>query len=422
MGGLAAPDCQYVRRKNFFGWKVVAAAFAVATCTFGIGYYGPSVLLNVLHQQRGWPLSVISAAITTHFLVSALLVARLPDAHHRFGIARVTQAGVAALVFGILAWSLATAPWQLFVAALVSGTGWAATSGAAIIAMVSPWFERRRALALGHALNGASVGGILFMPLWVTLIAAVGLVPAVATIGGAVLVLLWPLAARYLRPTPAELDLAPDGDDAAPMSRQATAPHVPISFAALFAHRGFRTLSAAFAFGMFAQVGLIAHLLTRLVPLMGATHAAGLVSLATAASVVGRLLLGWLPDGADRRAVAAGNFLMQACGVTLLALGSTAITLLPGCLLFGLGIGSLLSLPPLIAQREFARGDVPRVVALVTAVNQAVFAFAPAAFGLLHESSGGYAVPFLVAAAVQVGAAAVVLARPQFSSSLSQYR
>jgi hypothetical protein len=26
----------------FFGWKVVATAFAVATCTFGVGYYGPS--------------------------------------------------------------------------------------------------------------------------------------------------------------------------------------------------------------------------------------------------------------------------------------------------------------------------------------------------------------------------------------------
>jgi MFS family permease len=160
-------------RTVFFGWQVVAAAFTIATFTFGIGYYGPSVFLNVLHQQRGWPVSVISIAVTVHFLVSAVLVIRLPAAHRRFGLALVTQAGVAALVIGMIGWSLAVAPWQLFVAAMLSGAGWAATSGAAIIAMVSPWFDRRRALALGHALNGASFGGILFAPLWVMLIGAI---------------------------------------------------------------------------------------------------------------------------------------------------------------------------------------------------------------------------------------------------------
>ena len=139
-----------------FGWKVVGAAFTIATFTFGLGYYGPSVFLKVLHQERGWPLSVISTAITFHFLISAVIVTYLPEAHRRFGVATVTQAGVAALALGMFCWSLAQAPWQLFVAAAISGVGWSATSGAAIIAMVSPWFEQRRALALGHAFNGAS--------------------------------------------------------------------------------------------------------------------------------------------------------------------------------------------------------------------------------------------------------------------------
>jgi hypothetical protein len=69
----------------------------------------------------------------------------------------------------------------------------------------------------------------------------------------------------------------------------------------------------------------------------------------------------------------------------------------------------LVSLPPLIAQKEFAQVDVPRVVALVTAVNQVVFAFAPAALGALREVSGGYAAPFLIAAAMQVAAGAVLI-------------
>jgi len=55
MGDLAAPNREPTMmqltalRTVFFGWKVVATAGTVATFTFGIGYYGPSVFLNVLH-------------------------------------------------------------------------------------------------------------------------------------------------------------------------------------------------------------------------------------------------------------------------------------------------------------------------------------------------------------------------------------
>ena len=398
----------------FFGWKVVLTAFTVATFTFGFGYYGPAVFLNVLHQQRGWPVSIIATAVTVHFLVSAGLVARLPEMHRRFGIAAVTQFGAVALVGGMCGWSLAPSPWFLFVAAILSGAGWAATSGAAIIAMVSPWFERRRALALGHALNGASVGGVLFAPLWVTLIVAIGFTPAVVAVGLVTLALLLPLSWRYLRPTPHSLGVAPDGDPL-PSTRHAAVParRRPARFVALLSNTQFNTLATAFALGMFAQVGVVAHLIMRLAPLVGAVDAAIAISLATGSAVVGRLLLGLCLGRADRRLIAAANFAMQACGVALLAFGSTVLVLAPGCILFGLGIGSLLSLPPLIAQTEFAPGDVPRVVALVTAVNQAVFAFAPAVFGVLREMSGAYTLPFLLAAVVEVIASAViVLGRP----------
>lgn len=301
-------------------------------------------------------------------------------------------------------------PWQLFPAAVLSGCGWAATSGAAIIAMVTPWFDRRRAPALGHALNGASVGGVVFAPLWVTLIAAVGFARAAAVVGCVTLAMLGPLCWRYLRPTPEQLGLAPDGDAAwQNAGRGGRTEHPTASFASLLSNRSFVTLSGAFALGMFAQVGVTAHLVTRLVPLVGPVGAAMAVSLATACAVIGRVSMGIMLGDADRRIVAAANFAIQAFGVSLLAIGSSAVVLVPGCMLFGLGVGNLLTLPPLIAQREHVPGDVPRVVALITAVNQAVFAFAPAVIGLIREATGGYALAFLVAVAVQVIASAVVI-------------
>jgi hypothetical protein len=81
------------------------------------------------------------------------------------------------------------------------------------------------------------------------------------------------------------------------------------------------------------------------------------------------------------------SYAVQIVGVLVLmaAAGSNVPLLLLGSLLFGVGIGNATSMPPLIAQTEFVKEDVPRVVALVVAVGQATYAFAPAAFGLIRE-------------------------------------
>ena len=101
--------------------------------------------------------------------------------------------------------------------------------------------------------------------------------------------------------------------------------------------------------------------------------------------------------------------------VVLLCAGSSVPLLLFGCALFGLGLGNSTSLPPLIAQVEFRSADVARVVGLVTAISQAGYAFAPAAFGLLRDlGATGFSInegilPFAAAALVQLASAVVLL-------------
>jgi MFS family permease len=392
----------------FFGWKVAWATFAVAVFSFGIGFYGPSVFLQTLHATRGWTISSISAAVTTHFLLSAAIVAYLPDAHRRFGLAGVTLAGVGLSALGVMAWANAQYPWQLYLAALISGAGWAATSGAAINAMVAPWFDRNRPKALSIAYNGASVGGVVLAPLWVALIAQLGFAAAALVIATAMTTILTPLALRFLSPTPHDLGLQPDGAHRESAERAARKPS--LGRRQLLRDRRFLTISVPFALGLFAQVGLFAHLIARLTPALGESGAAWALSLTTLSAVVGRTLLGRLLGERNRRSAASVNFALQASGVVLLVLGSGVGVLLLGCTLFGLGVGNLISLPPLIAQEEFEHGDVATVVALITAINQAVFAFAPVMFGALRDLTGEYATAFAVATCVQLAAALIVLA------------
>jgi len=145
----------------FFGWRVTWAAFTVAVFGWGVGFYGPPVFLYAIHEARGWPVSLVSAAVTCHFLLGAVVVANLATLHRRFGLVAVTRAASLAAALGFLGWALAREPWQLFAATLLTGFGWAATGAAAINAMVSPWFARRRPAALRvHPETSARTGGV----------------------------------------------------------------------------------------------------------------------------------------------------------------------------------------------------------------------------------------------------------------------
>jgi hypothetical protein len=397
----------------FFGWRVVAGTFVLAVFGWGLGFYGPPVYLHAVQEARHWSVALVSSAVTVHFLVGAVVVANLPALYRKFGLPAVTKAGAIVLALGVLGWAVAREPWELLLATLLSGAGWVAMGAAAVNAIIAPWFVHKRPAALATAYNGASIGGVVFSPLWVLAIASFGFPMAAAVIGAVMVVTIWLLADLVFSRTPQNACQMPDGEPTgAPAAATASAaPALPGRL--LWRDRSFVTLAAAMACGLFAQIGLLAHLFSLLVPPLGEQSAGILMGLATASAIAGRTLVGWLmPAGSDRRLIACASLLVQIAGsVTLmLAGGSEIVLLIAGVLLFGAGIGNTTSLPPLIAQVEFTRADVQRVVPLIVAIGQGTYAFAPAAFGALRTLSptqAGWL--FAAAAIVQVLAIAAFL-------------
>lgn len=405
------------KERLFYGWRVAGAAFVLAAFGWGVGFYGPPVFLSAVQEGRGWPVALVSTAVTVHFLTGAITGANLPAVHRRLGVPATTKAGAVALAAGVLGWALAAAPWQLFAAAVVSGAGWGATSSVALNAVVSPWFVRSRPAALGFAYNGGSVGGAIFAPLWVAAIATLGFATATGAIGLVMVLALWVLADLFFSRKPQESELAPDGDvPAPPAPSAAAAAGVPPAGALLWSDRRFLTLAAGMALGLFAQVGLVAHLFSLLAPALGAQQAGLAMGLVTIVAIASRTLTGWLmPWEADRRLVACAGYAAQVAGslVLLAAAGTSVPLLLLGVVLFGAGFGNAVSLPPLIAQMEIASGDVQRVVSLTIGIAQGTCAFAPAVFGLLRELAPpgaglpAGAAPYVFAAAALVQASAI---------------
>src|SRR5262245_16461375 len=236
---------------SFHGWKVVWASFMLAAFGWGLGFYGPPVFLKVLHEQRGWPIALIATAVTVHFLVGAFSGANMAALHRRFGATPITRICAIAMGSGLILWATACEPWQMFAAALLSGGGWGGMSAAALNAIVSPWFVRKRPAALGMAYNGGSIGGVVFSPLWVAAIAALGFATAATAIAATMLAILWLLAGRYFARTPDQMALRPDGDARADAPSTVTSPFAkPLPGGQLWRDWRFVTLSAAMAFGL----------------------------------------------------------------------------------------------------------------------------------------------------------------------------
>ncbi|WP_144630927.1 MFS transporter [Bordetella genomosp. 13] len=422
-------------QSGFFGHRVLAATFVLAVFGWGVGFYGPPVFLHAVVERTQWPVAMVSAAVTAHFVVGALVVANLPRLYRAWGTARLTFAGAVLSALGTCGWAWAQAPWQLFVASALSGAGWVALGAAAVNALIAPWFVARRPWALAMAYNGASVGGVIFSPLWVLLIGMLGFGGASVLVGVVMVACLAVLCKSVFSRTPERLGQAPDGlpesnsnpvsasnSSAASATAATSTTRPPPPVLSWRADRRFLTLAGAMALGLFAQIGLIAHLYSLLAPALGERVAGMAMGLATACAILGRSLAGWLvPAGADRRLAACASYALQVLGSMVLWVGAAGIgaagagatiAIWLGMALFGLGIGNATSLPPTIAQAEFVRADAQRAVPLMVAIAQGGYAFAPAVFGALRalDEAAAPAMLFGLAAILQAAAIASLLA------------
>jgi MFS family permease len=407
----------------FAGWTVVGVAFLIATFAFGIGFYGVGLYMVVLHDRLGWPVSLISLAITGYYVLSAAMITVVGDAFDRFGPRRVLLMAIGGLAGGVLLVASTASPWQLALGLAVMAVGWAGMSGAGINAIVAPWFERKRGLAVSMAMNGATCGGVLIVPLWAALIPRLGLPGAALVVVCLMLVVLVPLVGLYMHRGPEVLGLGPDGDalptavsagSTAPASASSGAPRevaAPLRRAALIRTRRFWTISAAFALGLLAQVGFITHQVAYLSPRLGREGAALAVSLTTLAAIVGRLVTGLFVDRIDRRRAASCNFALQALAVFAMIRWPSVPVLYLGCVMFGLGVGNMTTFPSLIVQVEYPKEHFRRVVSLVVAINQFTFAFGPALLGWARDRWGSYSVALGLCFVCEAAAAVIVLLR-----------
>lgn len=391
----------------YHGWWVVFCTFVMALYGWGLGFYGLSLYLVALSKIHGWSPATISAGITFFYIAGAFLVMQVGDAIQNWGARIVVLTGVSLMGLGVMGLTVIERPWQLYAAFLVMIPGWAALGGAAINTIIAQWFNRRRGLAASLALNGATCGGLLFAPAFAWTIDTLGFAKACAAAVVIVLATLWPLATFALRPRqPEEHDT---GDEPSLVVEPAGTPR---SRAQFLREPRYLTMVGAFSLGLLAQISFIAHQAAFLEPTLGLKEAGLVVSVTALSALIGRFSVGLVIDHVDRRGATCANLAIQVVGMIVLLSTSSVFGLYLGCILFGFGVGNLITLPGLIVQQEFPRRDFARGVSLNVAITQLVAATGPSILGVLYGLSGDYRTSLFACLVLQVAAAILVLVRP----------
>jgi MFS family permease len=183
----------------------------------GLGFYGLGVYLHALSRLHGWSAGLISVAVTVYYALSAgclVVVGGLIDRHGPRG---VLAYGVVTMTAAVALLGLITAPWQLFAVYVVMATSWSCLSSTGLSSTLLPWFGRRQGLAMTLALTGASVGGMVLVPILVALVQRHGFRFATAAVSLALLAIGLPLVWLVIggRPTPAQVVIGLGRDGAA---------------------------------------------------------------------------------------------------------------------------------------------------------------------------------------------------------------
>ena len=390
----------------FRGWWVVVGVFVMLTTTAGLVFYGLPVYLRFLTVEQGFSVGAVSGATAVFFLVGG--VAGLAVASYMSTRDPRPMIAVGAVVSALCLLLLGRVQelWQLYLLYAFWGAGFAASSLVPGTTLVARWFSRRRSVALSIASTGLSAGGVLITPFVAALLDRSSLVAVTPWLALVLVLGVIPITSLLLRPSPEEMGLLPDGDPAPP-------PGSPAAYRGALAReamgtRFFACVTVAHLLAMLAQVGGIAHLYNLTADRTDARYAGFVVGVLAVSSLAGRLAGGWVAARTSMRALALWLMVGQAAALLVLSFVEGRTALLLTTIGFGLTVGNLLMLHPLLLAERFGVRDYGRIYSRSQLVATLGVAAGPAFIGVLRDAVDGYGIAFAVAAGASLLAGAVL--------------
>ncbi|MDM0114030.1 MFS transporter [Variovorax sp. J22R133] len=402
---------QQKRPALFYGWVVVASAFATTFVGFGSAYTFSAFVGSLQAEFAASRGSVSLVFSLAGFLYFSLGVLSGPLAD-RWGARRLVVAGMVLTGAGLALAGMSRTLGQVYAAyALGIGVG-VGLAYVPALGTIQRWFVRRRGFASGLAVSGIGVGTLVMPPLasflieqwgWRTAYLILGAGAAVVGVGMALLV----------ADDPRERGVFADGDPAPVAPPPGAAATSPEGFAlkdALKTPRfiGLYASCMIVSFGLFVPfVHLVPYALDHGLPPTSAVLLLGAIGVG---STAGRFFLGNVADRMGREPALILMYAGMGASMLVWLLSTGLAGLAAFALVFGVFYGGCVALLPALVADYFGGKNIGAIIGVLYTGVAIGTLVGPSAAGYVFDATNSYALVIVASIGGSLVAAAIMLA------------
>jgi len=391
--------------------QVVATSFLALFSIVGMALYGLPFYYDFMVSDLGWTREqVTSGNAFSKLLIGPLFGFIAGWVIDRFGPRRMMVAGIIMAGLALIGLSQASALWMFYFFYLFNALGYVCGGPLPNQVLVSRWFNQSRGKAMGGAYLGIGVGGALVPLLSHWLSGRYGWRGALLILGVLITVIPLPLA-LLVKQSPEE-QLGREGPRSGEGQEIEVRRDSPAPIREVLKRPAFYLLSIASMCSIGAVGGTNQNLKLYLSLDRGYAQdeSARVLSVILAASLVGRLLMGWLADKYPKKYVMLLIYTLVAASIPLLFFASSPPVLYSFAILFGIGLGGDYMIIPLMAAELFSVKALGRLMGIILTADGVAEALAPMIVGRIRDATTSYTMGFVVLICLAVtGALAVTL-------------
>lgn len=263
--------------------------------------------------------------------------------------------------------------------------------------LLSRWFIKRRGAAIGIAIAGIALGGLVFPPLIQFLFDTFGWRMGLRVLGLIILALTLPATALIVN-RPADRGLHPDGAATDPEAAQEAGSGKPFSTLAILKDPNFWTIAVLVATVTAGLKGMV----TNLSPLaidegIDPTSAAFLISIYAAMGFIAKLGFAAIADRLNPRALMVFSLVGYAMGTGCMVFAEAGYWMIAlGVSFMGFFGGMMIPMESFLIPRVFGRAVVGRVGGLMNLAILSFLLLSPPLFGRIYDMTGSYDAIFMV--------------------------
>ncbi|MEQ8689518.1 MAG: MFS transporter [Pseudomonadales bacterium] len=393
----------------FYGYRLVAYSFVVCFLATSFFLHARGVFFPYWMADFQVSKTELSAVVTATLFSGAMFAPIMGYLIDHLRVKWIVTVASLWLCAGYLLMQWVESYWGLILVLIpFQGLGWTGVGPLVHTKLMVNWFSRNRGMALGFAIMGMSVAGVVVPPINAFLAETIGWRNAYLIYVGLLVGLVIPATLLLVRQHPSELGQHPDGiapavegssADNSPAARPRMAPDTQgwAVYREVLTNPAFWSVVLTFGLMNGVYSAMATHLPTYMSTELNFTivDAAWLLSLAGGFAIGGKIVFGWMMDHLPAKITVLSGVVAYIGSTLAILSGASFATLSVAAALFGLGFGGMVPVRSVVISRIFGAARFSRANGLLS------FFIAPATFwvlitGYVADQAGSYLPAFQI--------------------------